>query len=55
MWNEFQVHIGLIKGSALSPLLFTLVMQLISRKISTTDARRKIMYPDDLVIVAEHR
>ena len=55
MSNEFQVNIGLRQGSALSPLLFILVMELISRKISTTDALRKIMYADDLVIVAEHR
>ena len=55
MSNEFQVNIGLRQGSALSPLLFILVMELISRKISTTDALRNIMYADDLVIVAEHR
>ena len=30
-------------------------MELIGRKISTTDAPRKIIYADDLVIVAEHR
>ena len=53
--NEFQVNIGLRQGSALSPLLFILVMELISRKISTTYALRKIMYADDFVIVAEHR
>ena len=51
MSNEFQVNIGLRQGSALSPLLFILVMELISRKISTTDALRKIMHADDLVIV----
>ena len=55
MSNEFQVNIGLRQGSALSLLLFILVMELISRKISTTDAMKKIMYADDLVIVAEHR
>ena len=55
MSNEFQVNIGLRQGSALSPLLFILLMELISRKISTTDALRKIMYADDLVIIAEHR
>ena len=55
MSNEFQVNIGLRQGSALSPLLFILVMELISRKISTTDALKKIMYADDIVIVAEHR
>ena len=35
MSNEFQANIGLIQGSALSPLLFIFVMELISRKIST--------------------
>ena len=55
MSNEFQVNIGLRQGSALSPLLFILVMELISRKKITTYALRKIMYADDLVIVAEHR
>ena len=35
MSNEFQVNIGLRQGSALSPLLFILVMELISRKIRT--------------------
>ena len=30
-------------------------MEVISRKISTTEALRKSMYADDLLIVAEHR
>ena len=55
MSNEFQVNIGFRQGSALTPLLFILVMELISRKISTTDALRKIMYADDIVVRAEHR
>ena len=53
MSNEFQENIGLRQGSALSQLLFILVMELISRKISTTYALRTIMYADDLVSVAE--
>ena len=55
MSNEFQVNIGLRQGSGLCPLLFILVMELISRKISTTDVLKMIMYADDIVIVAEHR
>ena len=55
MSNEFLVNIGLSQGCGLSPLLFILVMELISRKISATDPLGKIMYADDLVIVAEHR
>ena len=55
MSNEFQVNIGLRQDSALSTLLFILVMDLTSRNIRNTDALRKIIYADDIVIVAEHR
>ena len=55
MSNELHVNIGLRQGSALSPLLFILLMGLIGRKISTTDALRKIMYAYDIVVAAEHR
>ena len=55
MSKEFQVNIGLRQGCALSPLLFILVMERISWNISTTYAQGKIVYADDLVIVAEHR
>ena len=51
MSNEFQVNIGLRQGGALIPLLFILVMEPISRKVSSTDALRNA---DDIVIVAEH-
>ena len=47
------MNIGLRQGSALSPLLFILVMKLISRKITTADTLRKIMFVNDLAIVAE--
>ena len=32
--SEFSVNIGLRQGSALSPLMFIMVMELISRKVS---------------------
>ena len=41
--GEFPVNIGLRQGSALSPLLFIMVMELISRKIGTKDVLRKMM------------
>ena len=53
--RKFPVNISLRQGSALSPLLFIMVMELISRKISTNDVLRKVMYADDLAIIAESK
>ena len=55
MSEEFPDNIGLMQGSALSPLLFIMVIELISRKISMKDVPRKMMYADDLAIIAESK
>ena len=39
----------------LSPLLFTMVMEIISRKISKKDVLMKMMYAGDLTIIAESK
>ena len=53
--EEFPVNIGLRQGSALSPLLFIMVTEISSRNISTKDILRKMMYADDLAIIAESK
>ena len=50
--EEFEVNIGLEKGSVLSPLLFISVLDLISRKTVMKDAMMKLLYADDLALVA---
>ena len=52
---KFPINLGLRQGSALSSLLFIMVMELISRKISRKDVLRKMMYADDLAIIAESK
>ena len=50
--EEFEVKIGLRQGSVLCPLLFTALLDLISRKTVTKDAMKKLLYEDDLALVA---
>ena len=52
MSGEFKLNVGLRQRSAVSPMLFVAVVELISRKIGTKDILRKILYADDLAIVA---
>ena len=53
--EEFEVKIGLRQGSVLSPLLFIAVLDLISRKRVANDAIKKLLYADDLALVANDK
>ena len=53
--EEFEVKIGLRQGSVLSPLLFIAVLDLISRKTVVKDAMKKLLYADDLALVANDK
>ena len=50
--EEFEVKIGLRQGSVLSPLLFIAVLDLVSRKTVVKDAVNKLLYVEDLALVA---
>ena len=50
--EEFEVKIALRQGSVLSSLLFIAALKLISRTTVTKDAIKKLLYADDLALVA---
>ena len=53
--EQFGVGVGLRQGSALSPLLFIMVMDLISGKVPEQEELKKILYADDLAVVADNK
>ena len=50
--EEFEVKNGLRQGSVPSPLLFIAILDLISSKTVVKDAMKKLLYADDLALVA---
>ena len=50
--DEFDVNSALRQGSVLSPLLFIAVLDLVSRKTVVKDAVKKLLYAEDLALVA---
>ena len=50
--EEFPVNVGVHQGSVLSPLLFIIVLEALSREFRT-GCPWELLYADDLVIIAE--
>jgi hypothetical protein len=50
--EEFEVRVGVHQGSVLSPLLFTIVLEAISKQ-SRGGLPWELLYADDLVLIAE--
>ena len=50
--DAFEVKVGVHQGSVLSPLLFIMVMEALSREFHT-DRPWELLYADDLVIIAD--
>ena len=50
--GEFDVKVGVHQGSVLSPLLFVIVLEALSREFRT-GTPWELLYADDLVIIAE--
>ena len=51
--GESKVNVGLTQGSALIPLLFIAVVELISRKVCTKDVLRKLLYAYGRAVLAD--
>jgi hypothetical protein len=49
--EAFPVRIGIHQGSVLSPLLFIIVLEVLSREFRV-GLPRELLYVDDLVIIA---
>jgi len=50
--NIFEVKVRMHQGSALSPLLFVIVMEALSRELRVA-LLWELLYTDDLVVIAE--
>jgi len=50
--NDFEVKVGMHQGLALSPLLFVIVMEALSREFRVASPW-ELLYADDLVVIAE--
>ena len=50
--NSFEVKVGMDQGSALSPLLYVMIMEALSREFRVV-LPWELLHADDLVVIAE--
>jgi len=50
--NGFEVKVGMHQGLVLSPLLFVIIMEAVSREFRVS-LPWELLYADDLVVIAE--
>ena len=50
--DEFEVNVGIHNGSVLSPLMFVIVIDVVTNKIGD-GTLQQLLYADDLVLIAE--
>ena len=55
MLEELSVNIGLTEGISLSPLMFIIVMELVSRRVKIKRIRRRMLYTDDVAVMVESK
>ena len=53
MSEGFSVNTDFRQGSALSSLMFLMVMELVNRKLNRRGSMERTLYTDDLAIVVE--
>ena len=51
--SEFSVNIVLRQGNPLSPLMFVMLMELVSGKVCLRGGMGRMLYADDLAVVVE--
>ena len=53
--EEFSGNIALRQGSSLSPFMFIMVMELVSRRVNLKGILGKILYVADVAVVVESK
>ena len=51
--EEFEVRVGMRQGSVLSPLLFAIVVDVITEKVRRS-VNNKVLLADDVVLISEN-